>query len=361
MFKSLFISGREVNYPRNQLFLSSLQKICDVHIIGTEKTDVSSGGINFILNQSIKGIIKTALGTQLQKFDFIFVGFFGQILMIPLGLVFRKTIFFDAFISSFDTLIHDRKLGKPYSFLSKLLYLLDKYSCQLADIIFIDTQTHANYFYENFGVPLEKLQVVFVGCDEDLFFPQNVTIDENKVLYYCSFLPLHGVDVVVKAAEILQRTTPIKFKIIGNGIEYQNIQNLTRKLGVRNMEFVPPIPLQKIPQEIANSAICLGGHFGLSEKAKRVIPGKTFQILAMGKPVIVGDNDANHELLTHMQDAWFCKMNDPESLANAIATLNNDPSLRESLGMSGYKTFGEKASYSVLKEKIQKVIIGLIK
>ena len=102
--------------------------------------------------------------------------------------------------------------------------------------------------------------------------------------------------------------------------------------------------------------ICLGGHFGTSDKAARVIAGKTFQDLAMGKPTIVGENAANHELLTHGYDAWFCPMSDPQALAEGIRTLAEDAPLRAQLGRNARRSFLERASLEVIQAQVRQVV-----
>ena len=356
MFRALFVSGREINYPRNQLFISALQDFSDLEIIGRESTDISRGGIAYILRQSLWSLIK-ALLKQINKFDFIFIGFFGHLLVLLLAFFSRIPIIFDVFISAYDTIVNDRQAIRTNSLIAKFLFYLDKKTCEKASLIFIDTQAHAQFFHHFFNIPLEKMNVVFVGCNEDIFYPREYPIDDAKVLYYCSFLPLHGVDVVVKAAQIVEKTTPIKFRIIGNGLGEKKVRDLAINLGVANIEFENQVPQEKLPEEIASSLICLGGHFGMSEKAKYVIPGKIFQIIAMGKPVVVGDNIANRELLTHNEDAWFCEMNNPEDLAKAISRLYEDKKLREKLAAGAYSTYQNKASKALLKTKVKNAIV----
>jgi len=79
---------------------------------------------------------------------------------------------------------------------------------------------------------------------------------------------------------------PVEFRLIGSGQTFKETKKLSKQLGLRNIEFLPPIPIEELPYEISAADICLGGHFGLTEKAARVVPGKIYQILAMEKPII---------------------------------------------------------------------------
>ena len=75
----------------------------------------------------------------------------------------------------------------------------------------------------------------------------------------------------------------------------------------------------------------------------------------MGKATIVGDNDANRELLTHGEDAWFCPMNDAQALAESVRTLANDDALREQIGRNGHETFMQRASLKMLNPQVEAV------
>ncbi len=348
--KILFVSGRELDYSRNFVILNSLKKLGSV-------TVVDLPGINNIL---VRSILLSALGILrllVQRYDLVFVGFYGHILMLVFGLLNKTPILFDVFLSTYDTLVNDRKSARKNSITAHLAFFLDQYSCSKATRIIIDTENHKRYFMETFGVPDKKMDILFVGCDERLFFPrEEVEKPIINVLFYGSFLPLHGIDVIVQAARLLSQNETIKIEIIGPYKKYPIFPALAKKLNLRNLEFHNPVPLAVLPGLISRSSICLGGHFGGGEKAKRVIPGKVFQFMAMAKPIIVGDNQANAELLTHKHDAWFCKMNDPVELAGAISFLAADPILRNKLGENAYQTFKKFASSEVIDKKIYQIV-----
>jgi glycosyltransferase involved in cell wall biosynthesis len=87
-----------------------------------------------------------------------------------------------------------------------------------------------------------------------------------------------------------------------------------------------------------------------------VIPGKLFQFLAMARPAIAGETEANQELVRHGQNIWLTPLGEAEALAAAIVKLSEDPVLRESLGQGGYTCFQERASEQVIQQKLYRII-----
>lgn len=338
----------------------AIQDISQTTVIGSQNAKVYKGGVRFILWQSLRSFLQLIPKLIKRDFDFIFIGFFGQLLSQMIAPLVRKPVILDMFVSAFDTLVEDRQMTGKKSLLSRFLFWLDTQSGKHPRLIFVDTQAQAEYFHEAFDIPLAKMKRVFVGCDEVLFNPLPEKPESRTVLYYCSYLPLHGVDVVVEAAELLQADASIKFKIIGDGIEYAKIRKFVEEKQLRNVELAAPVPIDQLPQEIQNSLVCLGGHFGASAKACRVIPGKVFQMIAMRKPIIVGDNAANRELLTHQIDSWFCEMNNPKALADSISTLFNDNAMRSQIADGALKTYQHSASSDLLKSIVQDSILDAL-
>jgi glycosyltransferase involved in cell wall biosynthesis len=123
-----------------------------------------------------------------------------------------------------------------------------------------------------------------------------------------------------------------------------------------NIEFLDSVPLSGLPAIIAEADICLGGHFGDSDKAARVIAGKTFQDVAMGKATIMGDNVANRELFTHGKDAWFSPPSDAQALADGIRRLAAEPELRRRLGEQAQRTFMQHASRQVITPMLETLV-----
>lgn len=352
--KILFISGREPIYTRNSVILKGL-RANGIEII--ECTDSSKS--YFIRYPKI--LSEFFLRKQ-EDFDLIFIGFLGQPLVPIIKKFSDKPIIFDAFLSTYDTMCFDRKKVKPDSSGGKIFYWLDKHSCELADRVVLDTNAHINYFVDTFNLNREKFQRVFVGADDSIFFPANINKDDRtfRIFYYGTFLPLHGIEYIIEAAKKLELYKDIEFEIVGKGMEYKKIMKLVRELGVKNIQFIDWIPYNELPLEIAKADICLGGHFSDIKKAKKVISGKTYQFIAMNKPVIIGDNPANRELFEHKKNAMLVEIANANALADAILELKEDDELREMIAKGGYITFKDRCTLSKIGKKIEESINVLV-
>lgn len=347
----LFLCGREINYQRNRIILNSLK--------------ANNYNITVLEDRSnTKSILKRSsnIGLQLVKvlsrnnFDYIFIGFYGYLLIHLVKSLSKIPILFDPFVSNYETFIEDRKLSPQFSPLALASYQLDKSSLHIATHNLSDTNVHADYFSKTFAINRQKFSRFYVSCDEEIFQPDKDVNEGNYVLFYGTFQPLHGVRTIIEAASLLKDDSNVEFRIIGDGKEKSKLKQFARELGASNIHFQSSQPITVLPKIISESKVCLGGPFGSSEKAKRVITGKTFQSIALGKPTIVGENSATAEFLEHGKDAWFCKMDNPTELAESIKYLLANEKLRVEMGRNAYQTFKEKASLNVLAGQIKKIV-----
>jgi glycosyltransferase involved in cell wall biosynthesis len=357
MMKVLFITGRELGYTRNDVLLRAFRRFCNTDIVGTDQRPLS------LAANSLRISLLAIPRLFRNSYDLVFVGFYGQLLMCFLGPLSRRPILFDAYVSTYDTLIEDRQVGGTRSILAWAAKRLDHAACRLAIRVMLDTPIHAEYFKEQYHLSSDKFVSCPVGCNEDIFSPRIKPLDSpdrhTSVLYYSSYLPLHGVDTVVRAAGLL-RHEDVNFRLIGEGQTYSKTQQLAKELGMDNIKFLPVISLGQLPEEIANADICLGGHFGTSVKAGRVVPGKIYQMLAMAAPIIATETPANMALLRHRESAYLCPPNDPQALAEAILYLHNHGELRQHIAEQGRKLYLEQCSEAVITKILQQVIEDIL-
>ena len=351
----LFTCGREPEYVRNLLLRRALRQRFDL----LEVTDQSAGSL---LLRNLR-LVPRLLSALRQEHDLVFVGFYGHLLTPFLSRLTRKPILFDAFLSTWDTLCFDRERFRPHSVPGRLAFCLDRHASLAAQHVLLDTDAQRRYFVDTFHIPAPRISTHYLGYDEELFFPRPAGTQELSaftVLFYGSFVPLQGVEHIVRAAKLLEGEKGIRFHIVGEGITHARVRRLADKLGVQRLTFQASVPYHELPNIIAGASLCLGGPFGASAKASRVIASKTFQALAMAKPTIVGESPANRELFRHGEDVWMCKMADEKALAFAILELKRDATLRESIARSGYERCRDRFHIQKQGDRLEQLIAGML-
>ena len=205
-----------------------------------------------------------------------------------------------------------------------------------------DTPVHADFYAQLAGISRERIGVVWVGARDDVFTPQSdAHRRDDLVLFYGTFINLHGIDVIVRAAKLLQGDG-IEVRIIGTGQEEAKITALLHELEPTNVTRVPSVPLEQLAREIGEATVCLG-IFGSSEKATRVVPNKVFECAAVGRPIVTADTPAMRAAFDDTELAMV-PAGDPTALAAEIRRLVGDADGREKLAAAAHARYVEDYS-----------------
>ncbi len=320
------------NYTRNRVNINGLREN-GVEVI---ECNVQTGGLRkhwdlFWKHRPLRG-----------KYDVMIVGFNGHAIMPVAWLVTRfprKKLIFDAFISSYDTNIFDRKKHSARSLMAVKYWLIDWLSCNLADLVLMDAEVHAEYISETFYVPRNRTKGLFVGCPNDVMYPrpQNKLESDFIVHFHGTYIPAQGIPYIIEAARILDGKG-VKFNMIGKLDTYGEAIGLVKQYSLTNVRFYDYMPYQKLAEFMANADICLGG-FGDTEKAKMAGIFKIIEAMAMKKAFITADTPAMREFLTDRNDSLLCKSADGQDLADKILELKNNPDLMNTIAENGYRLY----------------------
>jgi glycosyltransferase involved in cell wall biosynthesis len=259
--------------------------------------------------------------------DIVLVPYLGQFDVLLVALLSRARgvpVAWDIFISLYDTVVRDRRLASPRSPIAWILYVCEWLAARLVTRPFLDTEAHARYFESLYRLRRGSVGSVVVGtdirrpsCGSSGLAPRTFTI-----LFYGQFIPLHGVDTIVRAARILEQRGErgIRWLLVGSGQEAAHVDTLIRELGVRSIERIGWIPSEDLPEVICAADICLGV-FGTSQKAQRVIPNKVFEALALERPLVTANTPAVREFAAHHPAIRLVPPGDPNALADAVSAV----------------------------------------
>ena len=295
-----------------------------------------------------------------KRFDAMVVGFPGQEVMFLARILTRKPLIFDVFTSHYGGYILDRQKFTKNSWRAEYYKFLDKWSCKLADAVLLDTKAHIDFFVREYNLPPQIFKRIWAGANDDFFKPVASIPSQDKfhVLFFGTYIPLQGIEYIVRAAKILESESDIVFTLVGRGQEYEKIQKLSLELNLKNVEFRPMMEPERLRDEIVNCSISLG-IFGNTPKTAIVIPNKVFMGVAMKKAVITADTPAIRELFGE-NDLWMVPRADGEALAQAILRLKRDVAIRENLAQGGYNKFAKFASHEALGRELKGIIENII-
>jgi len=254
-----------------------------------------------------------------------------------------RPLIFDPLAARYETKVIDWGWGRPDSPGAWWNFQIDRASFALADLVLADTTAHKRYYCETYGLSPAKVEVVPLGYDDDVFRPPAETEllsralrpgNGFQVLFFGSFLPLHGVEIIVEAARLVWlRDRSIRFRLIGEGRTSAATRAAAADLA--NIDFSGRVPMTELARAAAAADVCLG-IFGRTAKTRRVVPHKIFQAMGLARPVVTLRTPAVEEFFAHDKNIVLCDKPDPEALARAVLELARDPGRRERIARAGF-------------------------
>jgi glycosyltransferase involved in cell wall biosynthesis len=297
---------------------------------------------------------------KLWKKDAYFVSYQGYFLVIFLRLFTKKTIIFDYYVSLHDMIIKDRKISTPNSPIGKLTFWLDKRSLELADHIIVDTTQLINTAVDNYGIDRNKFIRLPLAVNEEKIFPK--VIQRHKeiftLVYMGSYIPFHGVDIVMNAAKILEdQGEEIYFLMLGKGQKYEMSTALAKKHALKNIEFIDFVTMEELNDYYNASDVTLGA-FGAGERAKVFITNKAYESFALGKPHLTLETPAMKELFVEDKSIFFVKGSTPSSLAKKILEIKNNEVLCKEVAQNAIHLYNSLLSNKEVTKLLENEVLS---
>lgn len=346
---------KEPNYIRTQVLVSALKKMDSIELIEVRNNERG-------LLRYLEVPLKVFLVRITKKPDTFIVGFrANEIFWALFPSMAGKRIIFDEFVVLHDWLVSEHGKLRDNGFIIKLIDGYMKWLIGRCSVILTDTRAHADLIKRVYGVNESKIITIPVGTDESVFYPRPPISHQNfDIFFYGSMLPLHGMETILEAILICTaKTNKVKFTIAGGRGNRVMMDRITEFISSNNlseqMKHIDWIEYTKLPDFIATADLCLAGPFGDTGQSKRVITGKTFQFLAMGRPTIIGQNEVTKSFIDK-KNCLLIKQKSPADLADAILwSLNNKDEIKI-MGQNGRKLFEENFSLKYITDKLEPVL-----
>jgi len=205
---------------------------------------------------------------------------------------------------------------------------------------------------EEYGLPAEQVRWIPhwspAGQRNPLSFSQSRLIQrlglKNKwVVQYSGNMGLwHDMETLVRAADLLREEENIHFIFAGSGRRRSGAEQMSRRLELRNITWIDPVPLKELDDLLA------GCHAALISQRKGLtgiaVPCKLYGILASGRPVLAAVPPESETALVVREEKCgevVCP-HDPQALADCLRRWSRDPSLTEEMGKKSIQAYEQK-------------------
>lgn len=227
-----------------------------------------------------------------------------------------------------------------------------------------------NYFRSSFPDQLKKPMFNLMNGIDKEFINESLKFNQEDqkefiVLYSGNLGLAQGLEVVIKTAELLI-DYPIEFKLIGSGLEKELLINLAKSKKLNNINFEDTMPRTQLIKEINKATVCLVP-LKKNKLFENAIPSKIFEIMACGKPSILGVKGEAEKIIINNNCGIIVEPDNPNEYKNAILTYYNNHNLLKTHGENGVKYVTEymQKEYllleflSQLKNKVKELSLNI--
>lgn len=223
--------------------------------------------------------------------------------------------------------------------------------CQEADAILVNSQFVKDTFIEA-GYDSDRIKVAYLGVREDFFdLKQAYHINEKlRILFTGGFGFRKGAEYALKAMQELERQgIDYEFIVVGS---HDEAQPLIEKYPIKGLKPIGFVPQDDLKEYLATADIYLFP--SLCEGCA----SSGMEAMAAGLPVI-----ATHESglpIENGKNGIIVPSKDVESIVDAILTLKDNKSYRETLGKAAFQLISEHYTWEKYAEEVTKIYQDLL-
>jgi len=188
-----------------------------------------------------------------------------------------------------------------------------------ADRILITSQMFRDYFKNEFSIPEEKIGYLPQYADAmfDAVLPPKEDDQTVDLLFAGNVGAAQSLDTVLGAAALLREEAQLRWHIVGDGSELENLKNKAQHMGLDNVIFYGRKPLSEMPAYYAKADAMLVTLTG-DPFIGMTLPAKVQSYMAAGKPVLAAANGEIPNVIRSAKCGFCAQAEDVQDFANAV-------------------------------------------
>ncbi|MCG2691312.1 glycosyltransferase [Microgenomates group bacterium] len=188
------------------------------------------------------------------------------------------------------------------------------------------------------GCPANKIHVIDHGVRlEQIPFKIRKPSQKVKLLTACSLIDYKGIDVAIKAFQLIAGRFPqASLTIIGSGPEEEKIDQLINRFNLnKRVRRRPFMPLNKLLKEVEKYHIFLHPSFTSADNKQEGIPTSIIERSASGMPIIATRHSDIPEIIHDAKNGYLVEEQNEAELAEKLNHLIRHQELWQKFGRYG--------------------------
>jgi glycosyltransferase involved in cell wall biosynthesis len=240
-----------------------------------------------------------------------------------------------------------------------------------ADRVLAVSQTLMNDIHDSYGIPTERLRVVYNGADTGLFRPDGSSeipkplagLAGKKIVLYVGHFGLRkGIFFLIRAMKLLKREVPDSHlvciggvpKWLGNGDYWGILNREIETNGVADsVTLLDKVKNTSLPDYYrAASVFALPSYYETISKV-------TMEAMACGLPVVATNSGGIPEVVDDRVTGLVVPYASVEALASSLATLLKDEALSRRMGQAGRAKIERLFTWDAVADRVRSAYLEL--
>ena len=253
-------------------------------------------------------------------------------------------------------------------FVIKLLKLMEKRNYACASVVSVISEAfaqHVKAVSPNTSVALVPnwidLEIIRPIPKEENLFLQKIRLSHKFIVLYAGNLGFaQNLELVLKAAKLLQINQEIIFVIVGEGQQKQYLKAKIQEDGLNNVNIFPFQPEELVAH--VYSACDIGLVTMKPETGLSSVPSKAWSIMGCERPVVASIDKSSDlaSIIEQSQSGLVVRPDDAKLLVDAILQLYANTAFRYDLGKNGRRYVENTISRKVITRMYCELIDSLV-
>jgi len=259
-----------------------------------------------------------------------------------------------------DHMTFDNSLSKMRILYPLFKWLFTHQIQKVADALVAVIPASKVFMHERYGIPLERITVIPLGADEELFkhdaasrmeVRKELNLKEDDILfaYAGKIIPMKRLPLLIEAsAKVMRNHGNVRVMLVGDGSP-SYLEELKQDIKVKKLEdnfvwraAVPNAQLYRIYSAADVVVWPWGASIGMREA------------IACGRPIIMSEDSKVTELVEYQNGLLF-REGDASDLAGQMEKLL-DSDLRKEMGRNSRKLVEDRFSWRIIAEQFIELV-----